>query len=61
MYYVVLSSYKYALNSVFEKQRERYMDFADEYFTFVTEFPESSYRRELDALSNKVNKILERK
>ena len=61
MYYVVLSSYKYALNSVSEKQRERYMDFADEYFTFVTEFPESSYRRELDALSNKVNKILERK
>ena len=61
MYYVVLSSYKYALNSVSEKQRERYMNFTDEYFSFVTEFPDSQYRKELDGLSKKVNKILERK
>lgn len=61
MYYVVMSSYKYALNSVSEKQRERYMAFTDEYFTFITEFPESKYRDELDNLSRRVNKILERK
>ena len=60
MYYVVLSSYKYASNSVAAKQKERYIDFTDEYFTFISEFPESKYRKELDALSNRVNRILNR-
>jgi hypothetical protein len=43
---------------VFEKQKERYMTFADDYFNFISEFPDSKYRKELDNLSKKVNKIL---
>ena len=40
--------------SVKEKQKERYLVFQDDYLNFVGEFPESSYRKELDALYNKV-------
>lgn len=61
MYYLTLSSYKYAFNSVPEKQRERYMTFTDDYYSFVSEFEESEYRKELDNLSRKVQKILEKK
>ena len=58
LYFTAMSSYKYAFNSVFEKQKERYMTFADDYFNFISEFPDSKYRKELDNLSKKVNKIL---
>jgi outer membrane protein assembly factor BamD len=54
LYYTAMSSYRYALLSVREKQKERYLVFQDDYLNFVGEFPESSYRKELDALYNKV-------
>ena len=54
LYYTAMSSYRYALLSVKEKQKERYLVFQDDYLNFVGEFPESSYRKELDALYNKV-------
>lgn len=60
MYYTVMSAYKYAYNSVASKQRDRYMVFSDDYFTFVSEFPESDYRKELDGLAAKVQKILDK-
>lgn len=50
LYYIAMSSYKYAKNSVTEKQKERYMDFMDDYLNFVGEIPESPYRKELDAM-----------
>ena len=58
MYYTVLAAYKYALNSVPEKQRERYMTFTDDYFSFVSEFPESGYRKELDGLAARAQHFL---
>ncbi len=58
LYHLALSSYKYAFNSVYEKQKERYMTFTDDYYNFISEFPESKYRRELDNLSKRVEKIL---
>jgi outer membrane protein assembly factor BamD len=54
LYYTAMSSYKYALLSVREKQKERYLVFQDDYLNFVGEFPESPHRKELDALYNKV-------
>lgn len=54
LYYVAMSSYKFALNSVVEKQKERYLDFMDDYYNFISEFPESKYRKELDDLFAKV-------
>ncbi|MBO5804598.1 MAG: outer membrane protein assembly factor BamD [Bacteroidales bacterium] len=61
LYHLALSSYKYAFNSVYEKQKERYMTFTDDYYNFISEFPESKYRRELDNLSKRVEKILKKK
>ena len=60
MYYAVMAAYKYAFNSVARKQRDRYMVFKDEYFSFVSEYPESEYRKELDHLAKKVQNVLEK-
>ena len=54
LYYTAMSSYKYADMSVPAKQKERYMIFVDDYFSFIGEFPESSYRKDIDRVYNKV-------
>lgn len=59
-YYTALSSYKYAFNSIQEKQKERYMTFTDDYYYFVGEFPDSKHRKELDNLFKKVQPILKK-
>ena len=58
LYFTAMSAYKYALNSVPSKQRERYLVFVDDYFNMVSEFPESKYVKELEALYQKVQEIL---
>ena len=60
LYYTALAAYKYALNSVESKQRERYLVFVDDYFNMVSEFPESKYVKELEDLYNKVQKQLKK-
>ena len=54
LYYTAMSSYKYAYNSIPEKQKERYLDFIDDYYHFISEYPESKYRKELDGNFSKV-------
>ncbi len=54
LYYSAMSSYKYAANSVPDKQRERFLVFQDDYLNFIGEYPESSHRKELDALYARV-------
>lgn len=54
LYYTAMSSYKYAQLSVQAKQKERFMVFIDDYYNFIGEYPDSHYRRELDALYKKV-------
>lgn len=61
LYYTAMSSYKYAFNSVLQKQKERYMTFTDDYYNFISEFPDSKYRKELDNLSRRVERILNKK
>jgi len=53
LYYAAMSSYKYANLSVKAKQKERFMQFEDDYFNFIGEYPESKYRKELDHLHDK--------
>ena len=53
MFFLTKSCYKYASLSVVTKQKERYMEFMDNYYNFVGEFPESRYRNELDQLYNR--------
>ena len=60
LYYTALSAYKYALNSIASKQRERYLMFVDDYFNIVSEYPESKYVKELEGLYNKAQKQLKK-
>ena len=56
LYYTAMASYKYAAMSVESKQKERFLVFIDDYYNFIGEYPESQYKRELDALYKKVKK-----
>ena len=60
LYYIAMSSYKYAYLSVPAKQKERYLSFVDDYLNFIGEIPESHYRKELDMVYNKAQKALGR-
>jgi outer membrane protein assembly factor BamD len=53
LYFTAMASYKYALNSVQQKQKERYLVFIDDYYNFVGEYPESVRRKELDGYYEK--------
>lgn len=59
LYHIAMSAYKYADNSVKEKQKERFLDFIDDYYNFISEFPESKFRKELDNLFAKVDHYTE--
>lgn len=60
LYYIAMSSYKYAHQSVPSKQKERYLAFIDDYLNFIGEIPESHYRKELDSIYRKAQKALGR-
>ena len=55
LYYTAMASYHYARLSVKEKQKERFLVFTDDYLNFISEYPESHYRNELDRLYRQVN------
>ena len=61
LYYIAMSSYKYAYLSVPEKQKERYLTFVDDYFNFIGEIPDSHYRKELDAVYKRAQHALGKK
>ncbi len=58
-FYVVASSYELAKNSIFSKQLDRYIAMLDSYYTFVAEFPESEYSKELDKMAREAKKYIE--
>lgn len=58
LYYIAMSSYKYAFHSVPSKQKERYLTFVDDYYNFIGELPESHYRKELDSVYAKAQRAL---
>ena len=60
LYYIAMSSYKYANMSVPEKQKERYLTFVDDYLNFIGEIPQSRYRKELDIVYRRAQKALGR-
>ncbi|MDR3236236.1 MAG: outer membrane protein assembly factor BamD [Prevotellaceae bacterium] len=62
MLYLILSSTRQiAKNSVESKQRERYQTVIDEYYNVISEYPESKYRKEVDAMYQEAQKFLEKK
>ena len=60
LYYIAMSSYKYASLSVPSKQKERYLVFMDDYLNFVGELPTSRYKKELDLVYRRVQRALGR-
>lgn len=60
MYLIVKASSKLAENSVRDKQTDRYLSMLDSYYSFVAEFPESEYLREVERLAQHAKNYLER-
>ena len=58
LYYIAMSSYNYAYNSIPAKKKERYLTFVDDYLNFIGEIPDSHYRKELDNAYRKAQKAL---
>jgi outer membrane protein assembly factor BamD len=50
MYLILKSNFLLASNSILSRQKERFQNTVDEYYSFISEFPESKYRREADRL-----------
>ena len=46
------------VNSFEEKLPERARDAQDEYYNFVTEFPNSKHRKEADKMQDKIRKTI---
>ena len=60
MYLAVKSAYRLADNSVADKQHDRYINMLDSYYTFLDEFPESQYRRELDRMARHAKDFIDK-
>ncbi len=52
MFLLLKSKYLLAENSVPEKQQDRYQNTVDEYYSFVSEFPESKFSKEAEKIFN---------
>lgn len=59
MYLLVKNSYLLSTNSVDAKKKERIEETIQRYRTFVTEFPQSAYKREVDSFSDRLEKELQ--
>jgi outer membrane protein assembly factor BamD len=58
MYLKLTSLYLYADLSIYTKQIERYQAALDDYYSFVEEFPKSSYAREIGRIYDSLAKKL---
>jgi len=59
LYYIILSNYKYAKNSISIKQKERYESVIKSYDALLKKFPDTKYFKEVNSLyTDSKNKIL---
>jgi outer membrane protein assembly factor BamD len=58
MYYTFKSKYEMAMHSVDEKKDFRYRDVVDEYYSYVNEYPEGKYIKEIKRLYQNVDNEL---
>ena len=58
MFLKLNSLYLYAVKSYADKQKTRYQDTLDEYFSFMEEFPKSQYSKDVESIFQKTNKYL---
>jgi outer membrane protein assembly factor BamD len=58
MYLKLNSLFQYAELSLPDKQKERYQSTLDDYYSFMEEFPKSSYSKDVDNIYQKTSKYL---
>ena len=55
---VMQSKYQQMIHSVEEKKMDRARDAQDEYYNFITEYPDSKHRREAEKMFNNIRKTV---
>ena len=58
MFLKLHSLFLYAENSLPLKQKERYQATLDDYYSFMEEFPKSTYAKDVNNIFQKTNKFL---
>jgi outer membrane protein assembly factor BamD len=58
MYLKLNSLFQYAELSLINKQKERYQATLDDYYSFMEEFPKSTYSKDVTSIYQKTNKFL---
>lgn len=58
MYLKLNSLFQYAERSMASRQKERYQDTLDDYFSFMEEYPQSKYSKEVKRIYDETAKIL---
>ena len=57
---ILKAKFELAEQSVEEKKAERYHEAIDEYYSFTTEYPESSFLKEAQSLFKKAEKYVQK-
>lgn len=57
-YVIYRARYEAAINSIEEKQEDRLREASDEYYTFINDYPEGKYSKEVNRLNERVQKKL---
>ena len=60
MFLIVDASYRFASNSVVEKQTDRYLAMLDSYLSFKEEFPESKHIKDVERMAKHARNFLDR-
>jgi outer membrane protein assembly factor BamD len=60
MYYTTVSAYRLAENSVESKQLDRYLAMVDNYYSFLAEYPESKYIKELERMAKNARNFIDK-
>ncbi|MCC8142956.1 MAG: outer membrane protein assembly factor BamD [Tannerellaceae bacterium] len=58
MYYMICSKYELVLVSVEERLQGRYRDVVDEYYTYMNEYPEGKYVRQVQRYFDYVSRLI---
>ncbi len=59
-YYVVASGYELAKNSIPSKQLDRYISMLDSYYTFIAEFPDSEYTKDVNKMAKEAKSYIDK-
>lgn len=60
LYHITMASFKLAENSVEEKRLDRYMSTLDAYYSFIMEYPESKYKKEVEHVAEVTKRFIEK-